>query len=205
MDTMLTITLGDLVSEDMTVAEHKLLLKAALQKLRRLDVVDYVWVREFQGNASPHWHIFCRAENTVNGVDIEKSLDWSSWVTSYCSDLVDWWQFDKQLFFMENGNGKDFLGCCRWEKLRTGACGCYAGKEGAKRFQKEAPAKWSKSGRWWAPSRTLTCTPHQRVQVRTSSLRSTTITTANGRTLDVPFKSQFGRGQSIELPEGSKE
>lgn len=193
MKTMVTITLHRDVSFVMSVDEHKALLHASLQRLRRQGATQYCWVREHQENGTPHWHIFTDHECS-DGVDKRQSIDWSNWVANYCHKYCLGEGLKRPLFYMSEGDGKDFLGCTRVERLRDDAAGRYAGKEGAKRFQKVAPFKWQESGRWWAASRSIKCTPTKRVQVPTYSLKSTTIKLESGHELEVPFKLQFSRG-----------
>ena len=177
------------------------MLKDALKRLRKEGGKNYVWVREFTKKGAVHYHIFSDYEQkSKDEVDVVQSKEWSRWwarmTRRRTGDLVG---LDKQYRLMETGNGKDFLGCVQVERLRDDAAGRYAGKEGAKRFQKVAPPGWEKSGRWWANSQGLTCTPLRRCQVRTSSLKSSNVILPNGVCLDVPFKNQFGRGKTVEV------
>lgn len=197
MTSMLTITLHDEVSNQLEVIDHRNLLRASLQRLRRSGASQYVWVREHQRNGTPHWHIFTD-QHIDAGVDEILSTQWSRWVSEYCHKIIQDPALLRPLAFMSDGNGKDFIGCCRYEKLRDDAAGRYAGKEGAKRFQKQAPKKWKNSGAWWRASRNVQCTPIERVQVRTSSLMSTSVQLPDGTSIDVPFRLQFSRGQSCE-------
>ena len=176
------------------------MLKDALKRLRKEGGKNYVWVREFTENGAVHYHIFSDYEQkAISEIDEAQSRKWSIWwarmTRRRTGDLVG---LDKQYRLMETGNKRDFLGCVQIERLRDSAAGRYAGKEGAKRFQKIAPPGWESSGRWWANNQGLSCTPIRRCQVRTSSLKSSNVTLPDGRCLDVPFKNQFGRGKSVE-------
>ena len=209
MKSMHTITVAKRVSKFITPEMSKGLLKAALQRLRRnACVTQYCWVREFQKNGSIHWHVFTDFECSGDGVDLDQSADWSFWWANRVRDATgDMAGLHQQYQWMAEGDGNGFIGSVRVEKLRDEAAGRYAGKEGAKRFQKMAPAGWEESGRRWGASRSLTCTPIRRVQVRESSLQCATVKTKDGKTLDVPYRNQFGRGKSIEdcdLPRKSR-
>lgn len=200
MVTMHTLTFQLRVAKILTPEVAKLMLKEALRKLRREGGTNYVWVREFTKKGAVHYHVFSDfVQQSEDEVDAELSKKWSKWwgrlARRRTGNLIG---LDEQYRLMEVGNGKDFLGSVRIERLRDSAAGRYAGKEGAKRFQKVAPAGWSKAGRWWANSQSLTCTPLRRVQVRVSSLKSSNVTLPDGTCLDVPFKNQFGRGHSVE-------
>lgn len=194
MTSMVTITYQADVSLALGVLDHKRHMHAALQRLRRQGGDRYIWVREFTERGIPHWHLFTNLDCS-EGVDEERSIDWSQWHSSQCWKDLKGAGFDRHLIHMADGDGKDFRGCVRVERLRDDAAGRYAGKEGAKRFQKIAPPKWAKSGRWWAPSRNIKCTPTDRVQVLADSLASTKIELENGTTLDVPFRLQFSKGK----------
>lgn len=194
MSSMTTITYQKDVSMALGVLDHKRHIHAALQRLRRAGGTHYVWVREHTEKGIPHWHIFSNLECS-DGVDVQASRDWSNWHAEQCWKDLKHDEFRKPLAFMADGDGKDFIGCVRVEKLRDDAAGRYAGKEGAKRFQKIAPDKWAKSGRWWGNSRNVKCTPIDRVQVLADSLGSTKIELPCGKTLTVPFKLQFSKGK----------
>jgi len=193
MVTMVTITLGDKVSALMKIKEHKQLLKAGLTRLMRAGATQYVWVREFQDNGTPHWHIFTDWK-VRNGLDVERSEKWSKWCTNYCRKKLGFWpELEEQLYYMEFGNKDDLIGCVHVESLRKAAAGCYAGKEGAKRFQKIAPPRWQKSGSWWDKGGPIKCTPVERVQVDSKTLAQAEVM-IQGKKLKVPFRLQFGRG-----------
>ena len=177
------------------------MLKDALRKLRNDGGKNYVWVREFTKKGAVHYHIFSDyRQSSKDEVDVAQSRKWSRWwarmTRRRTGDLVG---LDEQYRLMEVGNGKDFLGCVQVERLRDDAAGRYAGKEGAKRFQKVAPEGWLNAGRWWANNQALKCTPLSRVQVRTSSLKSCNVILKDGKSIDVPFKNQFGRGKAIDI------
>lgn len=208
MTGMTTLTLGSDVSMAMSVAEHKQYLKAALTKLMRLkSVTQYCWVREFTKIGTPHWHVFhdmdfgdCSALD-ADGVDWCQSSTWSAWAANYIWKKIDRLpHLLKQIGYMSEGNGIDHTGCVRIEKLRSEAAGRYAGKEGAKRFQKEAlHERWRLGGLWWKPSKNVKCTPVQRIQVRTSSLKQAKVNIGD-REILVPYRLQFDRGFSVEQP-----
>ena len=182
------------------------MLQDALRRLRNEGGRNYVWVREFTKKGAVHYHIFSDyVQESSEEVDVAASRKWSRWwarmTRRRTGNLVG---LDGQYRLMEVGNGKDFLGCVQIERLRSDAAGRYAGKEGAKRFQKVAPQGWEKAGRWWANNQALKCTPVRRCQVRTSSLKGAKVKLPNGKVLDVPFKNQFGRGKSVEASDGSE-
>ena len=203
MVSMHTLTFQLRVAKILMPETSSAMLKDALRKLRKAGGKNYVWVREFTEKGAVHYHIFSDYEQSSNlEVDVSESKKWSSWWAKMTrrrtGDLVG---LDNQYRLMEVGNGLDFYGSVQVERLRSDAAGRYAGKEGAKRFQKIAPPGWEKAGRWWANNRGLKCTPLDRLQVRTSSLKSSMVTLANGTCIDVPFKNQFGRGLSAEVEE----
>ena len=203
MVSMHTLTFQLRVAKILMPETATAMLKDALRKLRKAGGVNYVWVREFTKKGAVHYHIFSDYEQKAKSeVDDSESRKWSRWwgrmARRRTGDLVG---LDEQYRLMEVGNGKDFLGCVRVERLRSDAAGRYAGKEGAKRFQKIAPPGWEKAGRWWCKSQALTCTPLRRLQVRTSSLKSSNVVLPDGTCLDVPFKNQFGRGLATEVEE----
>ena len=179
------------------------MLKDALRRLRKEGGSNYVWVREFTKKGAVHYHIFSDyKQKSKSEVDVDQSKKWSRWWARMTRRRTgDLFGLDEQYRLMETGNGRDFLGCVQVERLRDDAAGRYAGKEGAKRFQKVAPNGWERAGRWWANSQSLKCAPLGRVQVRTSSLKSSNVMLPDGTCLDVPFKNQFGRGKAMELEE----
>ena len=203
MTTMHTLTVHDRVAKFITPEIGKALLHASLQKLRRRRASQYVWVREFTKKGNVHWHIFSDYKTSAGDeVDKAESVRWSCWFSDRCRHVTgDMVGLEFAYRLMAEGNGKDFNGCVRVERLRDDAAGRYAGKEGAKRFQKMAPPGWEQAGRWWGASRSLVCTPHSRVQVRASSLLGAEVKTHDGKLLSVPFKNQFGRGKSKEIDE----
>ena len=203
MTTMHTLTIHKRVAKFILPEQGKVLLHASLQRLRRSGATQYVWVREFTKKGSVHWHIFSDYQTKgKTEIDRDESILWSLWfaktVRRVTGDMVG---LDYAYQLMANGNGKDFLGCVRVERLRDDAAGRYAGKEGAKRFQKVAPVGWELGGRWWGASRSVTCTPLSRVQVRVSSLKSAEVEMKDGSIIQVPYKNQFGRGKSVEVDE----
>ena len=200
MASMHTLTYQLRVAKILTPDVASGMLQDALRRLRKEGGKNYVWVREFTKKGAVHYHIFSDfVQQSEDEVDLDLSRKWSRWwarmTRRRTGDLVG---LDEQYRLMEVGNGSDFIGCVRVERLRSDAAGRYAGKEGAKRFQKMAPPGWEIAGRWWANNQSLKCTPLRRVQVRTSSLKSSIVKLPNGDSLDVPFKNQFGRGRSVE-------
>ena len=203
MVSMHTLTFQLRVAKILMPETASAMLKDALRKLRKSGGANYVWVREFTENGAVHYHIFSDYEQSSNfEVDVAESKKWSSWWAKMTrrrtGDLVG---LDNQYRLMEVGNGLDFNGSVQVERLRSDAAGRYAGKEGAKRFQKVAPPGWERAGRWWGNNRGLKCTPLDRLQVRTSSLKSSMVTLPDGTCIDVPYKNQFGRGLATEVEE----
>ena len=203
MKSMHTLTYQLRVSKFVTPKIATGMLEDALRKLRKSGGKNYVWVREFTKKGAVHFHIFSDFEQvSPDEVDESESRKWSKWWAEMTRRRTgNILGLDGQYRLMALGNGRDFLGCVRVERLRDDAAGRYAGKEGAKRFQKVAPAGWENAGRWWANNRSLKCTPMGRVQVRTSSLKSSKVTLPDGKCFDVPFKNQYGRGKSVEIDE----
>lgn len=200
MLTMHTITIQRDIAKLVNPDDGKALLHACLQRLRRQGGSAYVWVREFTKRGTPHWHVFSNFETrSACEVDAAVSIDWSNWFAKLLAVRMGYPARHFVNFLrMSSGNGGDFLGCVRVERLRSDAAGRYAGKEGAKRFQKVAPDGWQLAGRWWGASRSVVCTPRRRVQVRTSSLKSKKVKMGCGKVVDIPYRNQFGRGQSRE-------
>lgn len=203
MITMHTLTFQSRVAKFLTPEVSASMLKDALRKLKREGATCYVWVREFTKKGSVHYHIFSDFETkSESEVDHEVSIKWSKWWARMArrrtGDIVG---LDEHYSSMERGNGQDFLGCVRVERLRDDAAGRYAGKEGAKRFQKVAPPGWVAAGRWWGKSKGIECTPLSRIQVRASSLKSASVKLPDGATIDVPFRNQFGRGLATDIEE----
>lgn len=96
---------------------------------------------------------------------------------------------------MRNGDGKDFGGCCQFERLLTHAAGRYAGKEGSKRYQKLAPKKWRSSGcAWWRCSSNVKCSPIDSIQVHPSKLDGVNMIIDEDREVEVLFKVQRNKG-----------
>lgn len=203
MKTMHTLTFQSRVAKFLMPEVASAMLKDSLRKLKNEGASNYVWVREFTRKGTVHYHIFSDFETQSNDeVDVDLSRRWSKWwarmTRRRTGDIVG---LDEHYSSMESGNGADFAGCVRVERLRDDAAGRYAGKEGAKRFQKVAPPGWESAGRWWGKSKSVECTPLGRVQVRTSSLKGASVELADGSSIDVPFKNQFGRGLATELEE----
>lgn len=197
-ETMLTLTLGP-VCNQLPVEVHRKNLKAALEKLRRRCVSQYCWVREFQANESVHWHIFVSGgfdEVSPGAIHEDESRKWSRWWANVHRKhgVLD----ERELGFMANGDGASFLGCVRIERLRTEAGGRYAGKEGAKRFQKRPPAKWQAGGgAWWRASRGVKCTPIETVEIPSVELKSAAVT-INNEPRDIAYRLQYGLGLKLK-------
>jgi hypothetical protein len=198
-DRMVTLTLCP-EANDLPVESHKNALRASLERLRRWKVSQYCWVREFQASGSVHWHIFTSGGKFTDlpsgAIDKEASRDWSKWWAGVyrkmgvpdCSGLR----------FMADGDGKGFLGSVRVERLRSDAGGRYAGKEGAKRFQKVPPEKWQlNGGAWWRGSRGITCTPIETTVIDAVELKAATVT-INGEPKEIAYRMQYGLGVKLE-------
>lgn len=192
MTSMITMTMTPQVHRMHDADTHKAALKAGLEKLRRQGVNQYCWVREHQASGSVHWHVFTDWNVESPGqINDTESQAWSHWFADYYGDRK---ANQRSHYFMKNGDGKDFRGCVRVEQLLTEAAGRYAGKEGAKRFQKEAPTKWRRAGcAWWRASRNVKCTPVKTETVQASTLDSTKVM-IGGWERDVAFRVQFNRG-----------
>ena len=195
-ETMITATMARSVHRNNSVDLHKRALRAMLERLRReKESSQYCWVREHQENGSVHWHVFTDAATQAEGmIDYERTKEWSKWLARFYrkSGRVS----DQDYYHMANGDGTgDFLGCTRYERLQTDAPGRYAGKEGAKRFQKIAPKKWRKSGcAWWRCSSNVVCTPIETVLVSPKHLSGVMITNDEGGEFEVLFKVQRNKG-----------
>lgn len=192
MSSMLTLTMTPQVHRQHSPSVHKSALKASLERLRKRGTGQYCWVREHQENGSVHWHIFTDDEVGEPG-EINEGLtrDWIDWFAGYYEQRN---ANAKSVRNMKNGNFGDFRGCARFESLKTEAAGRYAGKEGAKRFQKQAPVKWRKAGcAWWRASRGVKCTPIETIDVLSSTVQGR-IVTINGVEREVAFKVQFNQG-----------
>lgn len=218
---MVTLTVHPWVEAAFSVVVHKRALEAYLQFSRRRGWGQYVWVREFQSIGSVHWHVFHSFECKASGddavgaeVDLELSKEVSLWWAEYygkktscercgvgafadCEALGG--ECGRALRRMSASRSRDFVGACRVESLRDSAAGRYAGKEGAKRFQKEAPAKWQKAGAWWRGSRGIKCTPTKQVMVPFETLASSVIE-VNGLVIDNVWRLQFSRGLKENTP-----
>jgi len=198
MTTMITLTMPPKVNDSASVQQHKDFLFAAIKRLRRgkLKASQAVWVREFQDNESVHWHIFTDGnirENILPGmVDVTETDNWCQWMAKYYNDRGHCTAIDFK--HMRIGNNADFHGCVRVERLFESAGGQYAGKEGAKRYQKHAPPKWDEGGRWWGRSGKITCTEIREQKVLTKNLDGCKIKTKLGEEIEVKYKNQFNRG-----------
>lgn len=195
MATMLTLTMSSQVHRNNPPSLHKRCLKAALQRLRyRKESTQYCWVREHQENGSVHWHIFTDAATTSPGqVDELESDYWRQWLVNYYVKNGN--ISERSRHYMRHGNGSDFKGCCRFERLLTSAAGRYAGKEGAKRYQKIAPKKWRRSGcAWWRCSGNVRCTPLDSIEVHPSKLDGVKINLDADREVEVLFRVQRNKG-----------
>lgn len=197
--TMVTLTMTPQVNDAHDVDRHKKALKAALKKIERLGSTQYCWVREFQANESLHWHIFCTLPCS-DGIDYALSEKFSRWWAAYYGKHN---ASRKSIRDMIHGDGKGFR-CVRVERLRSDVGGRYAGKEGAKRFQKVPPKKWcctiDKTGKktggggaWWRASYGMDCTPIDELQVDASTIQEYTFE-KDGRTISVPYRIQFSKG-----------
>lgn len=194
MKSMLTMTIQDQVSRRNPVSLHKLWLANALQRLRDKGNGQYCWVREFQDETrSVHYHVFTDTNVGRPGVvNLRLSQDWSHWSVSHYRKHG--WVSDVIAKRMVTPGRDGFVGCCRFEQLRGDGGGRYAGKEGSKRFQKIAPKRWIGSGRWWAASKNVVCTPTGHKKIHGRYLEGTTVE-VDGKVREVPFRIQFGKGQ----------
>ena len=198
MTSMLTITMNDQVERRNPVTFHRKTLQLALQKLRDDGVNQYCWVREFQTakedeTASVHWHVFTDLDVhlTPGGINDELGDRWRRWMVRRCRKG---WCSESAAEKMLKGNRRDFKGCCRFEQLRSDAAGRYAGKEGAKRFQKKAPPRWVNGGAWWRASSKVKCSVKKTVVVDAKTLEEKRVDIGGGNSVTVIHKIQFGRG-----------
>ena len=195
-ETMVTATMTPGVHRNNSVDLHKRCLKAMLERLRREQgSTQYCWVREHQENGSVHWHVFTDAVTQVEGrIDVDRSKEWSRWFAAYYKKFGRISGDD--FYYMVNGDGSgEFLGCVHYERLQTNAPGRYAGKEGAKRFQKVSPKKWIRSGcAWWRCSLNVKCTPIETVLCNPKDLSGVMITNDQGSDFEVLFKVQRNKG-----------
>ena len=195
-ETMITATMARTVHRNNSVEIHKRALKAMLERLRReSESTQYCWVREHQENGSVHWHVFTDAITETEGkVDYDRTKEWSRWLAKFYRKSGN--VSDRDYYYMCNGDGSsEFLGCTQYERLQTDAPGRYAGKEGAKRFQKVAPKKWRRSGcAWWRCSGNVTCTPIETVLCCPKQLSGVMITNDQGSDFEVLFKVQRNKG-----------
>lgn len=206
MRSMLTLTMSPLCHDLVPPRVHRHAFKLALQRLRDKGIRDYVWVREFQKNGSVHWHVFTSLKVGESGeVNEELSRDWSSWWADvYWKNLIRKAELPEAKkrhrmseWHMRNGNGGDFLGCCRFEELRTEAAGRYAAKEGSKTIQKVASDDWiDEGGAWWRASKSVKCVPIGEEWVEPSELSTTTIE-IKGKPEEIAFTLQQNLGLKI--------
>jgi len=159
---------------------HQAALNAMLQRFRRNGWL-YLWVREFQASGSLHWHIFTPWSCPSDGIDVGLSREWSGYFADQYSLT------DRDNHYMRHGNGSDFLGCCRVERLKKPA-GHYCGKEAGKRYQKQLPDGWS--CRFWGASREL-----KPKLLGTRIVSSASLSLNDARTL---HKLQFNKGSIDE-------
>lgn len=194
MTAMLTITMRDVVCHRNTVAFHRKTIRLACQRLRDNGVNQYCWVREFQGNGRVHWHIFTDQNCNANakGIDYDESKRWSRWLVNRCKRYG--WCNDESARKMMADSYDGFVGCCRLERLKSDAGGRYAGKEGAKRYQKVAPKRWTNGGAWWRASMNVKCTPTGERKINGRYLEAATVK-INGKEIDVPHRIQFNKGK----------
>lgn len=194
MCSMLTITMRDQVAFRNSVEFHRKTIRLACQRLRDTGVNQYCWVREFQTGGRVHWHIFTdlKISRSNNGVDVKLSKAWSRWMIQRYQKSG--WCNDESALKMIADSYDGFVGCCRFERLRTKTGGGrYAGKEGAKRFQKLAPPRWRNGGAWWRCSYNVKCTPTGEKRIHGRYLQKTTVE-INGEEKEVPHKIQFNKG-----------
>ena len=193
MQSMFTITMSDEVSRRNSVEFHQSTLKAALQKMRRDGITQYTWVREFQRNGSVHWHVFTDLWVAAPGVvNEELSSIWSHWMVDR---YRDGWINARCALNMTNSSRGGFVGCVRVEQLHGDIGGRYAGKEGSKRFQKIAPARWANGGRWWGNSRNMNCTAGNIKRLSVEALEHAEVK-INGKTRHIPYRVQFNKGSN---------
>lgn len=206
MRSMLTLTMSPLCHELLPPKVHKHAFKLALQRLRDKGIKDYVWVREFQKNGSVHWHVFTSIKVGESGeVNVEMSRDWINWWSDlYWKKLIRPATLPEAKkrhklseWHMRNGNGKDFLGCCRYEELMTEAAGRYAAKEGSKTIQKVMPKDWlDAGGAWWRQSKTIKCEPITQSWIDSDMLKTTTVT-IKGKPEDIAYTLQQNLGLKL--------
>ena len=171
MRSMLTLTMTDKVARNNSVAFHKETRALACQKLRYHRITNYVWVKEFQSNQSPHWHFFTALDLGIDGYQVHESWSqkWKRWMVRRYR--TKGWIDDRSAYYMMHGNGAEHVGCCRFEQLG----GLEAG------------------GRWWAASKGVKATPIDEVVVNADRIESCKVLIA-GDVQDVGYKIQFGRG-----------
>jgi hypothetical protein len=163
---MLTLTMTDKVARNNSVAFHKETRALACQKLRYHRITNYVWVKEFQSNQSPHWHFFTALDLGIDGYQVHESWSqkWKRWMVRRYR--TKGWIDDRSAYYMMHGNGAEHVGCCRFEQL---------------------------GGRWWAASKGVKATPIDEVVVNADRIESCKVLIA-GDVQDVGYKIQFGRG-----------
>lgn len=220
---MITLTMTPFVHWRFPVAIHRKALHAFLQWLRRMGIDRYVWVREFTVCGTVHWHIFIAVEvkstycwNDKDGrehwIDYDLSRQVSQWFTAYyakkseCPRCVKGHYADCEKAGQECGESfrkmafpmtADHVGCAHVEALeKRGAAAMYAAKEGAKRFQKEAPDKrWhTGGGAWWNVSSGFEFPEYGTEDVLTSDLALAKFVTPEGFEVETPYRIQHGKG-----------
>ena len=187
-----TLTMPPNVCNAVPPKVHYKFIEAAIKRCKYQKLTPLVWVKEFQENESIHWHLFCRASTGQPGtINEQMTRDWSTWMTNYYRRYhVDAYS----THYMEFGNGKDFHGCVRWEELQSDAGGKYAGKEGAKRYQKFAPERFrSAGGRWWGKIGEINVTPTGVKKVQVDRIATAKIK-IGGEVLHIATNLQFNHG-----------
>lgn len=194
MVSMLTVTHSDRAERDHDVKDLVEGRRSVIRCAKKMGASKIIWVREFQANASVHWHIFTNRSVGEPG-DINHGLGRK--VSRHYADHLRRKNLSSECWRnMVHGDGKGFR-CCRWEQLMdANAGGRYCGKEGAKRFQKEPPPKWIQSGGWWRATSNVTVTPITTGRVRACDIAWSEIM-IDDSSIDVPCKLQYGMTTSI--------
>lgn len=194
MQSMLTVTHTDRAERDHDVMDLIEGRRAVIRFAKKTGAKQIIWVREFQKNASVHWHIFTDFVVGSPG-DINHELGMK--VTRHYADHLRRKKLSSSCWRkMIHGDGKGFR-CCRWEQLKDAAAGGrYCGKEGAKRFQKMPPPKWWEGGGWWRATANVTVTPITTGRVRACDIAWSEIM-IDDSSIDVPCKLQYGMTNSI--------
>ena len=194
MKSMFTVTMSYRTHLVNSVAFHRKSLSLTIQRLRDTGVNQYLWVREFQENQSVHWHVFTdlNVMSKPGAVSKRKSREWSLWFAK--SIRRRGWITNGCFHRMTTPSVDGFEGCIRVEQLKGSEAGRYAGKEGSKRFQKDAPPRWVRGGSWWDKSRNIKCTPIDEVKVNGDKLSQATIE-INGCETKIAHRLQYNRGR----------